>query len=796
MTERRSLPRTARAFATAVVIVGGVSASTVLRHSDLARWDWGPLFLFTLLGVLSTAASVSYQGYKPSITVHQIGTSFAYALMLLVDASAVGFSLTVISATDWLVHRRRTAAGLFNVAQLWIALTCAVFAREAVSPGFRTIRIGDARTMAAAVVSLAAFFAVNHLLTHGIVSLASRTAFLRLDLGTRIGLLNESLCIVSGLATAVFWSVQPALAALGIIPAWILLVLVLLVSRREQELESRQDELRSLQEIGLEIGSELESERLSVSVVRIVSEALQTSGGILALVDAEKRSLDLACHRGVHPEPPRRMPLSEATAAAVAAGAIEKVEPFLPSPARYPELAVLGAAGLLCAPLSVRGKRDSLLVVFRGADRRPFDDGDVRRLDTLVRFVEMALSNARLFAELSQMQAQLVQTEKMSALGMLVSGVAHEVNNPLTSVLGYTQLVLEQERDPKKRRMLDKVVSEAMRAGKIVQNLLAFSRKQKGERRVTDINKVVDLVFDLQAYELSLSGIEVVRRLSPKLPPVLVDPDQMQQVVLNLVTNAVHAVRDSGRRGRIVVESREHAGRVRVSIADNGTGIAPENLDRVFLPFFTTKEIGRGTGLGLSICYGLVQEHGGRLTVESRFGEGATFVVDLPAAAGTALTETAGTAPAAGAAVPLPEDTTAEPSATGSAGRLLVVDDEQVIADLVRDVLEPQGWSVSVARDGNEALEFVADSEFDVLLVDMRMPGMDGCALYRELRGSRPEVADRVVFATGDSGSDATSRFLDDSGNPVLRKPYDLQALLDTVTRVASDPGSSRRPRA
>jgi two-component system NtrC family sensor kinase len=262
-----------------------------------------------------------------------------------------------------------------------------------------------------------------------------------------------------------------------------------------------------------------------------------------------------------------------------------------------------------------------------------------------------------------------------------------------------------------------------------------------------------------------------VRELAPALAPVLADPDQIQQVLLNLLTNAEHAIREMDRPGRIRVASRLRDGRVRVEVQDDGAGIAPENLKRIFVPFFTTKDIGRGTGLGLSICYGIVQDHGGTIEVDSVPGRGSTFRLEFPALEAEA---------------PAVAPSQAEAAVTStSVGRLLVVDDEEAIAELVRDVLEPEGWQVSTARDGMEALEHVREGLFDVLLVDMRMPGMDGKEFYEALRASRPELAERVVFATGDSGSEGTSQFLADAGAPLLGKPYDLRALVEVVSTVA-----------
>jgi two-component system NtrC family sensor kinase len=324
--------------------------------------------------------------------------------------------------------------------------------------------------------------------------------------------------------------------------------------------------------------------------------------------------------------------------------------------------------------------------------------------------------------------------------------------------------------------MLTKIAAETDRAAKIVQNLLTFSRKRTTEKALTDLNRVIEQVIELREYDLRVTNVTIVRDLAPVLPPVLADPDQIQQVLLNLLTNAEHAIREMGRPGRITVRSRVKDGRVRLEVADDGPGIAPENLKRIFVPFFTTKEIGRGTGLGLSICYGIVQDHGGTIEVDSVPGRGASFRLEFPALGGADL-------PAETATEEAPRATAA------AAGCLLVVDDEEAIAELVRDVLEPEGWEVRTARDGVEALASVREVVPDVLLVDMRMPGMGGREFFEALRERFPDLAQRVVFATGDSGSEGTSQFLEDAGTPLLGKPYDLRALVEVISTVARQGG-------
>ncbi len=768
----------ARLYVCALAVAGVSAGAHFVLSGNPASWDWRAVAFLGLLAVAGPALSVSNQGYLPSRIVHQIGSAFAYALFFLEPPGAVCVILWAMTVADWLLNRRRPLQFVFNAGQLGVALFVAVETRSFLLPGFTVLADLNARTLSAALASLVAFSVVNQVLTHCVLALSSGRPLHRVRSLTGPAFLVEVLCIVAGLGMAVLWQVDPWLMLLGVIPIWVLMLLLTQLSHREQQLQSRQEDLRALQGLGLELGSELDADRLRHAVVRIATQALQARGAVLLALDRTRSHLLVQAHEGIDTPLPETLRAHRFDEEFLRSSEVVAVSDFRAERSAYPELDFLDANGILFSPIEVLGRREGLLLLFHGRERRPFNDDDTRRLDILVRFIRVALSNAELVRDLRVMQDELAQTEKMSALGMLVSGVAHEINNPLTSILGYAQLLLSQENDVERRRMLDRIVAEAERAGKIVHNLLTFSRKRRPEKTLTDLNQVLEQVLELREYDLRLHDVRLVKRLSRNLPPVLVDGHQMQQVLLNLLANAEDALRERRRRGRIVVETRDMGGRVQLLVSDDGPGIAAENLNKIFLPFFTTKGIGRGTGLGLAICYGIIQEHDGRIDVESRENEGASFIVELPTA--RVQVEPGSLEPVVQVAPP--------PKTPG--GRVLVVDDDEAISDLVREALEIEGWTVTAARDGAEALDIVSDADFDVLLVDLRMPGMDGRSFYEALRNVRPELERRVIFATGDTGSEDTARFLEESGKKVLGKPYELRDLIEIVSRIAG--GSSQ----
>lgn len=373
-------------------------------------------------------------------------------------------------------------------------------------------------------------------------------------------------------------------------------------------------------------------------------------------------------------------------------------------------------------------------------------------------------------------QAQLIQSEKLSGIGEFVAGVAHELNNPLTSVMGFSELLAQTDKDPTHRRQLDLIHKSAQRCQKIVQSLLSFARRHQPERKLANLNSLVENAAEFLHYQLRTSNIEVTTRLDPNLPSAMVDPHQLQQVFLNIINNARQAIEGHRPKGHIEVTTQRCGQTLRVTFQDDGPGIAEANLPKLFDPFFTTKEVGKGTGLGLSLCYGIVKEHGGQITVRSKPGQGATFVVELP------LT-TAASAPAA------PAEPTAAPAAprqNGAGKKVLVIDDEEPILEMVRAALAAEGYEVDVARDGEEGLQRLRQDAYHLTLCDWKMPGLNGEQVYERLRSTHPALSERMVFISGDVISERIQQFLKERNKICLSKPFSLGEFRTAVDKALS----------
>ncbi len=385
-----------------------------------------------------------------------------------------------------------------------------------------------------------------------------------------------------------------------------------------------------------------------------------------------------------------------------------------------------------------------------------------------------ALGILRDVTDEQRLAEQLLQQEKLVAVGQLVSGVAHELNNPLAAVMAFAQLLLgaPETLASEPRQAVETIHREAKRAAKIVSSLLTFARQQPAERAAARLNDIVMDTLELRRYNLRTANVDVTLDLDPALPATWADPFQLQQVVLNLVANAEQALGETDGARRIVIRTGMQAGGTRIvlSVSDNGPGVPRDLVDRIFNPFYTTKPVGQGTGLGLSISDGIVREHGGRIRVDSRPGEGATFVVELPYVVPPAE-EPVDVLPASAVRTP--------------GRRMLVVDDEPAMRAAVSGFLTSLGHSVHVAANGADARALLATTEYDVVLLDLRMPDLGGEALFRELSQHDVRHAQRVVFVTGDLQSGVAQQFLTESGRPFLGKPFqldDLAAVLASVT--------------
>jgi two-component system cell cycle sensor histidine kinase/response regulator CckA len=419
------------------------------------------------------------------------------------------------------------------------------------------------------------------------------------------------------------------------------------------------------------------------------------------------------------------------------------------------------------------------LIRLRRADRAPMwvevtahaqADDDSIRIEALMRDVT---ERKRLEDQARDLYHQLLQAEKLAALGQTISGVAHELNNPLATILTWAERLAQRPADDQTKRGLAAILAESERAARIARNLLTFARKRHTTRAMVNVNQVIRETLALRSYEQRLSNIAIIDALASGLPQVFADPHQMQQVLLNLIINAEQAMIGAHGRGTLILRTWHDPERdaVVLEVHDDGPGVPDEVQPKIFDPFFTTKEVGKGTGLGLTVAYAIVQEHGGRLTVKSPPAGGASFYVELPVSE-------------AGLAQPLPRppERTFSPPASAAGAAVLVVEDEVALGTAVAEALVDAGFIVDRAGDGLEALERVRARAYDLIVCDLKMPRLDGPSFFRELEKENAPMTRRILFVTGDVAGTDAERFLEDSGCRWLAKPFRLRDLLRTAS--------------
>lgn len=366
-----------------------------------------------------------------------------------------------------------------------------------------------------------------------------------------------------------------------------------------------------------------------------------------------------------------------------------------------------------------------------------------------------------------EMRQRLMESDRLAAVGELVAGVAHEVNNPLSSISAFAQLLLRDESlAPPQRESIEVIRSETTRASYVVKDLLAFARRSEPRREPVDLNAVVERTLRLRAYQFTASGVAVESRLANDLPAVLGDSRQLQQVCLNLFTNAAQAMAPRG-GGVLTIVTRGEGREVVLDVSDTGPGIPEHVRARIFEPFFTTKAEGEGTGLGLSVSYGIIGSHRGSILVAASSPMGTTFRVTIPALDDVATTDEPS----------IRED---EPCRAALTGRsVLFVDDESALREGVEAFGAVRGFTVLTAKDGAQGLDLVRRANIDAVVCDLRMPGMDGPTFHAALQRESPLLAARTVFVTGDVVSPTARQA--SRRQPILTKPFALETLEATL---------------
>jgi two-component system NtrC family sensor kinase len=391
-----------------------------------------------------------------------------------------------------------------------------------------------------------------------------------------------------------------------------------------------------------------------------------------------------------------------------------------------------------------------------------------RQLATTIEKVRLYEETCRAYEDLRKTQEQLLQSEKMSAVGQLIAGVAHELNNPLTAILGYAQLLESEGLNERAADFVNKLFKQAQRTHRVVQSLLSFARQRKPQKEHVEICKVLDETLALRDYDLKVNDIHLERDFEPTGLAVTADPNQLEQVFLNIINNAVDAMLEAGKGGTLKVRVYAKDGNLHTEFHDSGPGIKEPH--RIFEPFYTTKSAGKGTGLGLSICYGIVQEHGGQISARNAASGGGVIEVVLPSAAQSEAPEKA---------------TPAARRESALQGRVLLIENEEAVLEFERDVLTGAGAEVVTSMNAEEMKSLLRQQPFDAIIIDGKAQG-NGSAreVYSWLVENSPGMEKHLLFTFSNVAEPEVRNFLQEKGVPYLVKPFEVADLIAHARRL------------
>jgi signal transduction histidine kinase/CheY-like chemotaxis protein len=758
-----ALPQRARAYLVFLWCVAGLLLAHFLKdaplHANVLLLALA-LPLYVLADYFEFAFESRY-GNRIVLTIADVPT--------IVLATNAGFSGLLVICLGTLLtdalHRRPWFKALFNCSTRIITFCAIVLAYQALNET-NAVPFSGIGGLLSLVIITGLYYSLTTVMVSMVLSLVKRQPLLNE--------VRESLRTVHwmhfvatplGGVLSVLWHVNPWLILPGLIPAiTVQRTFQAVTAWREQSRHAQRlaNKLERLQSTATAMIASLDTEPLLQTVSTQLAALLDASAGWVVLLEPVGARVvappgaaeQVACDAGAYAAALEPQQLRQ-----YVGGEIVPLHPDAPLP--WP--------ALLLIPLTIEGR---LLGGIGLASAAPISlsDDDQRVLLAFAAQAALAVEHARLFAALQHNQAELVRSSKLAALGTFSAGIGHEFNNLLAGIMGFAELGLQSDDTAEKNEALEVALRSCQRGRSITSGLLTFARRGEPQIGLHQLQELADETLVLVERELAKVNIRVQRRYA-QVPHVLCDPGQISQVVMNLVTNARDAMLERG-GGTLTVELAQHERWVELAVHDTGSGIPADLLDQVFQPFMTTKgarggSAVPGTGLGLAICHGIVQNHNGSIAISSSLGNGTRVAVRLPPANAVAIEQRPKTSPAAAGGL-----------------RVLVVDDDALVADSVARLLRSEGYDTTVALGGQQALAIYRSDRFDLVISDLVMPGMAGDALLAKLLARDPLA--QVIIMTGQVGGGQSEALPARGALAVLSKPFTREELRATLAEKAS----------